>query len=55
MAREYPVDEAEWIQPAAVRLGVVARRLWPSFVIALVVGLGWVAATRRRTRVDTRS
>ncbi|MGH9118398.1 MAG: hypothetical protein ACRD0A_11165 [Acidimicrobiales bacterium] len=50
MGREYPVDEREWIQPARVRLGVVARRLWPSFLIALVIWLGWLAAVSRRRR-----
>jgi hypothetical protein len=40
-AREYPVAEGEWIQPARVRLAVVSRRLAPLVIIGFAVWLVW--------------
>jgi hypothetical protein len=49
VAREYPAHEEDWVQPAAVRVRTVGRRLWP----ALVLLAAWLLVTwlrRRRTR-----
>jgi hypothetical protein len=48
--REYPADEGDWTLPASERLAVVARRLWPSLAIGLVVWLVWIAVRRRGQR-----
>jgi hypothetical protein len=49
-AREYPVAEGEWHQPARVRLEVVARRLAPMIAIGLVVWLVWWRLGSRRSK-----
>jgi hypothetical protein len=48
LPREYPVDEGDWVQPASARLAVVARRLWPSLLIGVVLWVAWAALRRRR-------
>jgi hypothetical protein len=50
MIHEHPADERAWTLPASERLVVVARRVWPSLAIGLVVWLGWLAVRRRRRR-----
>jgi hypothetical protein len=45
--REYPANEEDWIQPAAVRLRTVGRRLWPALAM---LAAWWLVARLRRRR-----
>jgi hypothetical protein len=48
MAREFPVDDEDWVRPAGERFVVVGRRLWPARARGLVVGVALTQRTRRR-------
>jgi hypothetical protein len=48
MAREFPVDDEDWVRPAGERFVVVGRRLWPALALVLVVGIAWTLRARRR-------